>query len=50
MNTPRQLAFGLFAQSLAIGVTSAAAFSPGVTRFAYGTYEGTAAVANVPAP
>jgi WD40 repeat protein len=39
-----------FEAGTGIGVTSAVAFSPGVTRFAYGTYEGTAVVANVPAP
>ncbi len=33
-----------------IGVTSPVAWSPDVTRFAYGTYEGTAVVARTPAP
>ena len=33
-----------------IGVTSPIAWSPDVTRFAYGTYEGTAVVARTPLP
>ena len=39
-----------FEAGTGIGVTSAVAFSPNATRFAYGTYEGTAVVANTPAP
>jgi WD40 repeat protein len=37
-------------QHTGIGVTSPIAFSPDGTRFAYGTYEGTAVVARTPAP
>jgi WD40 repeat protein len=37
-------------QHTGIGVTSPIAWSPDVTRFAYGTYEGTAVVARTPAP
>jgi hypothetical protein len=33
-----------------LGVTSPVAWSPDVSRFAYGTYEGTAVVARTPAP
>jgi hypothetical protein len=33
-----------------IGVTSPVAWSPDAMRFAYGTYEGTAVVARIPAP
>lgn len=33
-----------------LGVTSPVAWSPDATRFAYGTYEGTAVVARTPAP
>lgn len=33
-----------------IGVTSAVAWSPDASRFAYGTYDGTAVVARTPAP
>jgi hypothetical protein len=33
-----------------IGVTSPVAWSPDATRFAYGTYDGTAVVARTPAP
>lgn len=39
-----------FEAGTGIGVTSAVAWSPGFTRFVYGTYEGTAVVANVPPP
>ncbi len=39
-----------FEAGTGLAVTSAVAFSPGFTRFAYGTYAGTAVVANVPAP
>jgi WD40 repeat protein len=37
-------------QHTGIGVTSPIAWSPDATRFAYGTYEGTAVVARTPAP
>jgi WD40 repeat protein len=40
----------LFDARTGIGVTSAVAWSPDVSRFAYGTYEGTAVVATTPAP
>jgi hypothetical protein len=33
-----------------IGVTSPVAFSPDASRFVYGTYEGSAVVARLPAP
>jgi len=40
----------VYDQRTGIGVTSALAWSPDATRFAYGTYEGTAVVARTPAP
>jgi WD40 repeat protein len=39
-----------FSKRTGIGVTSPVAWSPDATRFAYGTYEGTAVVALTPAP
>jgi WD40 repeat protein len=39
-----------FDQHTCIGVTSAIAWSPDATQFLYGTYEGTAVAAGVPAP
>jgi WD40 repeat protein len=39
-----------FDQHTGIGVTSAIALSPDATQFAYGTYEGTAVVAQTPSP
>lgn len=39
-----------FSKHTSIGVTSPIAWSPDATRFAYGTYEGTAVVALTPAP
>jgi WD40 repeat protein len=39
-----------FEAGTGIGVTSPVAWNPGFTRFAYGTYEGRAVVAVVPAP
>ena len=39
-----------FDAATGIGVTSPVAWSPDMTRFAYGTYEGTAVVAATPAP
>ncbi|HEY5895825.1 MAG TPA: hypothetical protein VIT91_21605 [Chthoniobacterales bacterium] len=39
-----------FSEHTGIGVTSPVAWSPDTSRFAYGTYEGTAVVALTPAP
>jgi len=39
-----------FSERTGIGVTSPVAWSPDASRFAYGTYEGTAVVAITPAP
>ncbi len=39
-----------FDQHTGIGVTSPIAWSPDASQFVYGTYEGTVAVANTPAP
>jgi hypothetical protein len=39
-----------FDQHTGIAVTSEIAWSPGATQFLYGTYEGTAVVANTPTP
>jgi WD40 repeat protein len=39
-----------FSEHTGLGVTSPVAWSPDATRFAYGTYEGTAVAARTPAP